>query len=86
MTEEQMLEVLAKLGTELAEKFTKQYSIGRLDQIKAHLDTLKMLVSHVHDEAAREETDERRNAVIQRMVLNNRPLQEAQAAVEAGER
>ena len=89
MTEEEMLAALEKIGEELAAKFVKKYSVSRLEQIMAHLDTVKMLVTHIHDESVREEDPARKSGVVQRMVLDSQGsinLNDAQAAVEAGER
>lgn len=86
MTEAQLLELLEQLGTELAKKFVKQYSVSRLEQITSHLATMKMLVSHIHDEAAREEDPARKDSTIQRMVLSGRSMSDAKDAVERGER
>lgn len=81
-----MLELLTQLGEELAAKFVKQYSAGRLEQIMSHLATMKMLVSHIHDEAVREEHPDRKDGVIQSMVLAGRSVSDARDAVERGER
>jgi hypothetical protein len=86
VTEQQILDQLDAIGEELTSSFPKQYSAGRLEQVNAHLATLKMCVSHLHDEAAREEDQERKDGVIQQLVLNGRNMSDARDAVERGER
>lgn len=86
MTEQEILGQLDAIGEELASSFPKQYSAGRREQITAHLATLKMCVSHLFDEAVREEDQGRKDGVIQQLVLAGRPMSDARDAVERGER
>ena len=84
--EAKILELLGQVGDELSKKFSKKYSSSRLEQIKSHLATLRMLVEHIHDEADREEEPARKDAASQQMVLAGVPMSEAKNAVERGER
>lgn len=86
MTEQEILGQLDAIGEELTSSFPKQYSSGRLDAVNAHLATLKMHVSHLFDEAAREEDQDRKDGVIQQLVLAGRNMSDARDAVERGER
>lgn len=84
---EELLSAIDSIGEKLAAKFTKQYSTGRLEQIMSHLATISMLVSHIHDEAVREEHEDRKGMVLERMIRDERlPVAEAQQRVEAGVR
>jgi hypothetical protein len=84
--EAQILALLEQVGEALTTKFVKQYSAGRLAQIMSHLETVKMGVSHLHDEESREEEQTRKDGVIQQLVLAGRPMSDARDAVERGER
>lgn len=86
MTEQEILDQLDAIGEELTSSFPKQYSIGRVEQIGAHLATLKMCISHLFDESVREEDSERKDGMIQKLVLAGRPMSDARDAVERGER
>lgn len=86
MTEQEILDQLDAMGEELKSSFPKQYSAGRLEQVAAHLATLKMCVTHLFDESVREEDAARKDSVMQQMVLSGRPMADARDAVERGER
>jgi hypothetical protein len=83
---EAILALLDQVGEEMKEKFTKAYSNSRLEQLFSQLGTLKMIVESAHDEAEREETQERKDGVAQQMVLGGRSMTDAKDAVERGER
>lgn len=86
MTEQEILGQLDAIGEELTSSFPKKYSVDRLAQVTAHLSTLKMCVSHLFDEAVREEDQTRKDGVIQQLVLAGRNMSDARDAVERGER
>lgn len=86
MDEAELIALLEQLASALITKFAKKYSAGRLEQITSHIATLKMLVGHIHDEAVREEEPTRKDGVARQLVLAGMGPNEAQAAVERGER
>lgn len=86
MTEQEILGQLDVIDEELTSSFPKQYSTGRLAQVTAHLATMRMCVSHLFDEAVREEHQDRKDGVIQQLVLAGRNMSDAREAVERGER
>ena len=86
MAKEDVLGQLDDIVSELEDEFTKFYSLGRLDQVRSTVATVKMAVEHLYDEAEREEHEDRKDGVIQQMVLSGRNMSEAKEAVERGER
>lgn len=86
MTEAEMLAALEQIGAALAEKFVKKYSAGRLEAIKGVLSTLAMHVTHIHDEAAREEDQSRKDSAAHALIQAGVAVSEAQSRVESGER
>lgn len=86
MDEQEILDQLDAVGEELASSFPKAYSADRLGQVKSILTSLRMCVSHLFDEADREEQQSRKDGVIQQKVLAGWSMSDARDAVERGER
>lgn len=86
MTEQEMLSSLDEVEAELDARFPKAYSSGKLAQVKAHFATVRMCVGDLHRIEENEEHPDRKDGVIQRMVLAGRNMSDARDAVERGER
>lgn len=94
LKQDEAVKQLRTLWEEMKAKFPKAYSVDRLEQLRTALATAEMAVTHLHDEATREEHDVRQADQVRKMVHGSRDHEhipslteaEAKARVEAGER
>lgn len=85
-SEEEILATFDQAVEDAEAEFSKPYSQDNLVRLRAHVATCKMIVENLYLAAANEEDGDRKDSVIQKMVLAGRNMSEARDAVERGER